>query len=69
MLPPSHPKTAYECEVECCDHAAAIVASEDLAVVHVDLAKHPDCYIKKVLIDPQGSGTKTVTISTALSNK
>ena len=24
---------AYECEVECCDHVAAIVASKELAVI------------------------------------
>lgn len=71
--------------MECCEHTAAVIASEDMAAVRVDMAEHPDHYadapdpkrpntqfeptddIKKVLIDPQGSSAKTVTISSALS--
>lgn len=66
---------------------AAIVASEDLAAMWVDLVEHLDRYadapdpkrpnlqfapsndVKKVLIDPQGSGSKTMTISVALSDQ
>ena len=38
---------AYECEVECCGHATAIVASEELAALKEEVAKEaPD--VKKL---------------------
>ena len=65
---------AYECEVECCDHAAAIVASKELTTIRKEIAEEaPDPKwsvrsfelvegTKEVLIDPSGSKGKVVRI-------
>ena len=70
---------AYECEVKCCDHATTIIASKELAAIRKEVAKEtPDhqwlarCFepvegAKEVLIDPSGSKSKVVRISTVLS--
>ena len=72
---------AYECEVECCEHAAAIVASRELADIKKEVAEeapdpkrlarsfNPMEGAKEVLIDPSGSKGKVVRISTTLSSK
>ena len=72
---------AYECEVECCEHAAAIVASKELAAIRKEVAEEaPDPKrstesfepiegAKEVLIDPSGSKGKVVHIGTMLSSK
>ena len=49
---------AYECEVECYEHAVAIVASKGLAAIR-----------EEVVIDPSGSRGKVVRIGTTLSSK
>ncbi|XP_066351429.1 uncharacterized protein [Miscanthus floridulus] len=65
---------AYECEVECCEHASAIIASEELAVIKEGtIEEAPDSKwsarsfepaegIKVVLIDPNSSKDKVVRI-------
>ena len=70
---------AYECEVECCDHAAAIVASGELADIRKEFTEEvPDPKrstrsfeieegSKEVLIDPRSIEGKTVRIGTMLS--
>ena len=72
---------AYECEVECCGHATAIVASRKLASLKEEVAKKaPDAKksagsfesaegSKGVLIDPSGFEGKTVRIGTMLSSE
>ena len=72
---------AYECEVECCGHATAIVASGELATLKEEVAQEaPDAKkstrsfesvegSKKVLIDPGSSKGKIVCIGTTLSSK
>ena len=72
---------AYECEVECCEHASAIVASEELAVIKEGTAEEaPDSKrsarsfepaegIKVILIDPSSSEGKAVHTGTTLSSK
>ena len=72
---------AYECEVECCDHAAAIVASVELTTLRKEVAEEaPDPKqstgsfepvegSKEVLIDPSDSKGKVVHIGTTLSSK
>ncbi|XP_066351738.1 uncharacterized protein [Miscanthus floridulus] len=72
---------AYECEVECCGHAAAIVASEELTALREEVTKEaPDAKkltesfkptkgSKDVLIDPNSSKGKMVGIGTTLSFK
>ena len=72
---------AYECEVECCGHAAVVVASRELAGLKEEVAeKVPDVKkstgsfesaegSKEVLIDPSSSEGKTVRIGTALSSE
>ncbi|XP_066354935.1 uncharacterized protein [Miscanthus floridulus] len=71
----------YECEVECCKHATAIVTSKELAAIRKEVAdKAPDPKrsarsfepvegTKEVLIDPSGSKGKMVRIGTTLSSK
>ena len=61
---------AYECEVECRQHASAIIASEELAVIKEGTAEEaPDSKrsarsferaegVKEVLIDPSSSEDK-----------
>ena len=58
---------AYKCEVECCEHATAIVASKELAAIWEEIIEEaPDPKwsarsfepmegTKEVLIDPRGS--------------
>ena len=72
---------AYECEVECCGHAIAIIASGELAALKEEVAKEaPDAKkstgsfasaegSKEVLIDPSSSEGKTVRIGTMLSSQ
>ena len=72
---------AYECEVKCCGHAAAIVASEELIAVREEVTEEaPDAKkltgsfepvegSKEVLIDPNSSEGKTVRIGTTLSSE
>ena len=72
---------AYECEVKCCEHATAIVASKELAVIREEVVKEaPDPKrstrsfelvegTKEVLIDPSGSMGKVVHIGTTLSSE
>ncbi|XP_066373810.1 uncharacterized protein [Miscanthus floridulus] len=72
---------AYECEVKCCEHAAAIVASKELVAIReevVEEAPDPKRSVesfepiegaKEVLIDPSGSKGKVVHIDTMLSSK
>ena len=72
---------AYECEVECCGHAAAIVASGELASLKEEVTEEaPDAKkstgsfepaegSKKVLIDPNSFEGKTVRIGTTLSSE
>ena len=72
---------AYECEVECCEHVVAIVASKELATIRekaVEEAPNPKRSAryfepvegaKEILIDPSGSEEKVVRISTTLSSE
>jgi len=72
---------AYECEVECCGHATAIVASGELAALKEEVFEEaPDVKkstgsfkstegSKEVLIDPSSSEGKTVCIGTTLSSE
>ena len=72
---------AYECEVECCEHATTIVASKELAAIRKEVTEEaPDPKrsagsfkpiegAKEVLIDPSGSKGKVVHISTTLSSE
>ena len=72
---------AYECEVECCDHTIAIVASVELASHRKEVAEEapnpkrstksfePVEGAKEVLIDPGSPKGKVVRIGTTLSSK
>ena len=72
---------AYECEVECCGHTAAVVASRELATLREEVTEEtPDAKkatgsfesaegSKEVLIDPINSEGKMVRIGTALSSE
>ena len=72
---------AYKCEVECCSHAAAVVASRELTALKEEIAeKAPKAKkstrsfesaegSKEVLIDPSSSEGKTVRIGTMLSSE
>ena len=72
---------AYECVVECCEHATATVASKELAAIKKVVTKEtPDNQwsvrsfkpvegAKEVLIGPSTSKSKVVRIGTALSSK
>ena len=72
---------AYECEVECCGHTSAVVASKELATLREEVAeKTPDAKkstgsfelaegSKEVLVDPSSSEAKKVRIGTALSSE
>ncbi|XP_066316536.1 uncharacterized protein [Miscanthus floridulus] len=71
----------YECEVECCEHVAAIIASKELATIRKEVIEEapnpkrlprsfePIEGIKEVLKDPSDSKGKVVRISTMLSSK
>ena len=70
---------AYECEVECCGHAAAIVASGELAAIKEEVTEEapntkksigsfePVEGSKEVLIDPESTEGKMVRVGTMLS--
>ena len=72
---------AYKCEVECCGHATAIVASGELAALKEEVAEGvPDAKkstesfesaegSKEVLIDPSSSVGKMGCIGTTLSSE
>ena len=72
---------AYECEVECCGHAMAIVASGELTALREEVAEEASDVKKStrsfesidgskgVLIDPSSSEGKTVCIGTMLSSE
>ena len=72
---------AYECEVECCGHAAAIVTSGELAALKEEVIEEaPDAKklaesfepaegSKEVLIDPGSTEGKMVRIGTTLSSE
>ena len=72
---------AYECEVECCEHAIVIVASKELAAIRKEVTEEaPDPKrstrsfkpvegSKEVLIDPGNPEGKVVRIGTTLSSK
>ena len=72
---------AYECEVECCDHASTVVASKELFTLREEVAeKTPDAKTttrsfkpaegtKDVLVDPRSSEAKKVRIGTTLSSE
>ena len=72
---------AYECEVECCEHNATIVASKELATIRKEVTEEaPDPKrsprsfepmegAKEVLIDPSSSKGKVVRIGTMLSSE
>ena len=72
---------AYECEVECCDHAMAIVTSKELAAIRKEVTEEaPDPKrsprsfepiegTKEVLLDPSGSKGKMVCIGNMLSSE
>ncbi|XP_066351106.1 uncharacterized protein [Miscanthus floridulus] len=72
---------AYECEVKCCDHAAAIVASGELATIKKEVTEEapgpkkstgsfePVEGSKEVLIDPGSPEGKVMRIGTTLSSK
>ena len=72
---------AYECEVKCCGHATAIVASGELAALKEEIAEEaPDTKkstrsfesaegFKEVLIDPSSSEGKMVRIGTIVSSE
>ena len=70
---------AYECEVNCCDHATSIVTSGELAAIKREVTEEaPDTKksigsfelaegSKEVLVDPNSSEGKIVCIGTTLS--
>ena len=72
---------AYECEVECCGHAAAIVASGELVALKEEVTEEaPDAKkstrsfvpiegSKEVLVGLNSSEGKTVRIGTKLSSE
>ncbi|XP_072148054.1 uncharacterized protein [Setaria viridis] len=72
---------AYECDVECCEYAAAITFTGDLAVQLAEGAEdQPNSKqlatsfeategVKEVLLDPSSSDGRTVRISATLSPK
>ena len=74
------PRT-YECEVECCGHATAIVASGELTALKEEVTKEvPDAKksigsfetaegSKEVLVDPRSTEGKTVRVGTTLSSE
>ena len=72
---------AYECEVECCGHTTATVASEELVALQDEVTEEaPDAKksagsfesaegSKEVPVDPSSSEGKMVRIGTALSSE
>ena len=71
----------YECEVKCCNHAAAIVASVEFVALRKEVAEEaPDPKrstrsfepmegSKEVLVDPESTEGKTMRIGTTLSSE
>ncbi|XP_066316473.1 uncharacterized protein [Miscanthus floridulus] len=74
-------RRAYECEVKCCGHATAVVASKELATLREEVieeapnAKRSSRLFKstegpkEVLLDPNNSEGKKVHIRTMLSSE
>ena len=74
-------RRAYECEVECCGHATAVVASEELATLREEVVEEaPNAKkssrsfesaegSKEILMDPSSSEGKKVRIGTVLSSE
>ena len=72
---------SYECEVKCCGHAAAIVASGELATLREEVTEEaPDAKkstglfesaagSKEVLVDPRSAEGKMVRVGTSLSSE
>ena len=72
---------AYECEVECCGHASAVIVSEELTTLREKVVEEaPDAKkstgsfesaegSREVLLDPSSSEGKKVRIGTALSSE
>ena len=72
---------AYECEVECCEYAAAIVASKELAAIREEVIEEapnskrstrsfePVEVSKEVLVDPRSTEGKIVRIGTTFSSE
>jgi hypothetical protein len=72
---------AYQCKVESCELASAVITSEELAVISDETAEEapdskrnsgsfePAVGVKEILIDPDNSGDKRVRIGIALSPK
>ena len=72
---------AYECQVECCGHAIAVIAFEELATLREEVIEEaPDAKrssgsfesaegSREVLLDPSSSEGKKVRIGTALSSE
>ena len=72
---------AYECVVDCCEHAMAIIISKELTAIRKEVAEEapnskwpagsfePVEGAKEVLIDPSGSKGKAVRIGTTLSSE
>ena len=72
---------AYECEVECCGHASAVIASEEFATLRDKVIEEaPDAKrssgsfesaegSREVLLDPGNSEGKKVRIGTAFSSE
>ena len=72
---------AYECEVECCEHAVIIFTSKELVAIREEVIEEatdpkrsamsfePIEGSKEVLIDPNGSKGKAVRIGTTLSSE
>ena len=60
---------AYECEVECCDHATAIVASKELATIGKEVAEEaPDPKRSAKSFEPM-EGAKEVLIDIAVPRR
>ena len=71
----------YECKVECCEHAMAIIASKELVAIRKDVAEEaPDRKrsarsfepvegAKEVPIDPNGSKGKVGALAPRFSSK
>jgi len=72
---------AYECEVECYEHAMAIITSKELVANREEIVEEasnpkrlarsfePVEGAKEILIDPNSSEGKVVCIGTMLSSK
>jgi hypothetical protein len=72
---------AYECDVECCEYAEAIIESEALATeLEACLKEAPNPKrstgsfkpaegVKEVPLNPSGSSSKTVCVGTTLDPK